>query len=150
MTRTPALGAGLLVLSALPALLTASADTPGAGGHPGWAWVGDSVRTGSTTSSSATSFSSVVNSSTAAGASTAVSIVSCSGDTCSVTLGGDATVQVLGATISILRLEGDRATLRVDGQEVSCSPGRTVSAGAVHLACTEVTADTASVTVTPR
>jgi hypothetical protein len=76
-------------------------------------------------------------------------MVSCSGERCSVTLGGDATVQVLGATISILRIEGDRATLHVDGQEVSFSPGGTASAGAVRLACTEVTAGTVSLTVTP-
>ena len=152
MTRTSTLGAGLLVLGAL---LAASASTAGAGG-PGWPWAGSFVRTGSTTSSSApgsagvVSSSSVVGSSTAGGASGAVGIVSCSGDTCSVMLGGDATVEVLGARISILRIAGDQATLQVDGQEVSCSPGRTASAGAVRLVCTEVTAGTVSVTVTPR
>jgi hypothetical protein len=76
--------------------------------------------------------------------------VSCSGSTCSVVLGGDATVQVLGATISVLRIEGDRATLQVDGQEATCSPGLTASVGAVRLTCTDVTADTVSVDVTPR
>ena len=148
MTRTSALGAGLLVLGAL---LAASAST--AGGGPGWPWGGSFARSGSSTSSSAAGSGSVVSSSSvvsSGGGSGAVGIVSCSGDTCSVLLGGDATVQVLGTRISILRIEGDQATLQVDGGEVSCSPGRAASAGAVRLVCTEVTAGTVSVTVTPR
>ena len=149
MMRTSALGAGLLVLGAL---LAASASTAGGGG-PGWSWGGSFARSGSSTSSSAAGSGSVVSSSSvvsSGGGSGAVGIVSCSGDTCSVLLGGDATVQVLGTRISILRIEGDQATLQVDGREVSCSPGRAASAGAVRLVCTEVTAGTVSVTVTPR
>jgi hypothetical protein len=67
-----------------------------------------------------------------------------------VVLGGDARVQVLGTRISVLRIEGDRAILQVDGQEATCSSGVTASVGAVRLTCREVTADTVSVDVTPR
>ncbi len=77
-----------------------------------------------------------------------VSLVSCSGDSCSVTLGGSGSrAHVLGTTFALAAVDGDGATLRVDGREVTCDLGRSVSVGALRLTCTAVTDDTVTFTV---
>ena len=77
-----------------------------------------------------------------------VSLVSCSGNSCSVTLGGSGSrAHVLGTTFGLAAIDGDRATLRVDGRDVACDLGRSVSISALRLTCTAVTDDTATFTV---
>ena len=77
-----------------------------------------------------------------------VSLVSCSGNSCSVTLGGSGSrALVLGTTFGLAAIDGDRATLRVDGRDVACDLGRSVSIGALRLTCTAATDDTATFTV---
>ncbi|GAB3365510.1 hypothetical protein [Modestobacter lapidis] len=73
--------------------------------------------------------------------------VDCSGTSCSVTLAGDGTeVEVLGTTISLGQVDGDRATISVAGQEASCSQGEEVSAGPLTLECTTVAPDGVTLT----
>jgi hypothetical protein len=78
--------------------------------------------------------------------SSSVSIVSCSGNSCSVTLSGNSLVRVLDTTFSVERIEDGRATLRVADREVSCSAGQSVSVGSLNLTCTRVTSDTVTFT----
>ena len=82
------------------------------------------------------------------GGSGSVSLVSCSGDSCTVTLGGSARAQVLGTTIGLTSIDGDRAVLRVGDQDVPCTAGQSTTAGALRLACTEVAGDRVTFTVT--
>lgn len=77
-------------------------------------------------------------------------MVACSGSSCSVTLGGDSRVHVLGTTISFEGVRDRRATLRVGDQAVTCTEGQSVSAGRFRLSCTSVTADTVTFTATAR
>jgi len=91
-------------------------------------------------------------SASAAGASVSVSgslsLVSCSGDACSVTLGGrDSRAHVLGTTFGIAAVDGDRVTLRVDGWEVRCDLGRGVPVGRLRVTCTAAAGDTVTFTV---
>ena len=87
-------------------------------------------------------------SASAAGASGSVSLVSCSGNSCSVTLGGSGSrAHVLGTTFGLAAIDGDRATLRVDGRDVTCDLGRSVPVGALRLTCTAATDDTVTFTV---
>ena len=87
-------------------------------------------------------------SASAAGGSGSVSLVSCSGNSCSVTLGGSGSrAHVLGTTFSLAAIDGDRATLRVDGRDVTCELGRSVPVGALRLTCTAATDDTVTFTV---
>jgi hypothetical protein len=77
-----------------------------------------------------------------------VSLVSCSGDTCSVTLSGRGSrAHVLGTEFGLAAVDGDQATLRVDGREVACAPGRPTSVGALQLTCTAASGDTVTFTV---
>ncbi len=77
-------------------------------------------------------------------------MVSCSGVTCTVTLGGSgARAHVLGATISFESIHEGRATLRVGDRTVSCTQGDTVLAGPLRLTCTAVAPDTVTLTVSP-
>ena len=76
------------------------------------------------------------------------SLVSCSGNSCSVTLSGSGSmVHVLGTTFGVADVDGDRATLRVDGRDVICPVGRGVSVGALRLTCTATTDDAVTFTV---
>jgi|tagenome__1003787_1003787.scaffolds.fasta_scaffold20890870_3 hypothetical protein len=76
--------------------------------------------------------------SSSAGSST-VSMVSCTGSTCSVTLGGaGAGAHVLGTDISLRTVQGRRVTLRVGEATVTCAPGDSVAAGALRLTCSSV------------
>ena len=89
-------------------------------------------------------------SASAAGASgsRSVSRVSCSGDSCSVTLGGRGSrAHVLGTTFGPAAVDGDRVTLRVDDRDVTCDLGQTVPIGALRLTCTAATDDTVTFTV---
>ena len=71
-----------------------------------------------------------------------MSMVSCSGDTCTVTLGGNGSrVHVLGVTISFESINDGRATLRVGDRTVSCIQGQSVTAGSLRLTCSTVTED---------
>ena len=77
-----------------------------------------------------------------------VSLVSCSGNSCSVTLSGSGSlVHVLGTTFGVAEVDRDRATLRVDGRDVICPVGRGVSVGALRLTCTATTDDAVTFTV---
>ncbi|MGY1709609.1 hypothetical protein ACI8AC_08870 [Geodermatophilus sp. SYSU D00758] len=66
-----------------------------------------------------------------------------------MTLGGRGSrAHVLGTTFGIALVDGARATLRVDGRDVPCTPGHGVSIGALRLTCTNATDDTVTFTVT--
>ena len=93
--------------------------------------------------------SGAVSASAAGGSgSGSVSLVSCSGNSCSVTLGGSGSrAHVLGSTFRLAAIDGDRATLRVDGRDVACDLGRSVTVGALRLTCTSATDDTVTFTV---
>ncbi len=83
-----------------------------------------------------------------ANGSDAVSIVMCSGTSCSVTLAGEGSaVRVLDTEMAFVGIRDGRATVRVAGQDVSCVQGQTVTAGAVTLTCTSVTSDTVRIDV---
>ena len=135
--RTVSVHVHALVPTLLLALLAAcarssSADGPAAAGRVG-------------VSSSAAS-------ATAAGASgsgsRSVSRVSASGNSCSVTLGGSGSrVHVLGTTFGLAAIDGNRVILRVDGRDVTCDLGRSVSVGALRVTCTATTDDTVTFTV---
>src|SRR3954454_18017066 len=66
--------------------------------------------------------------------------VSCSGNSCSVTLKGDgAKAKVLGSTVAFAGTDNGQATVSVAGHNVSCTEGQSVDAGPLHLECTKVT-----------
>ncbi len=96
--------------------------------------------TASATSASATSASATSASATSGSAgSSAVSMVSCTGSTCSVTLAGTGSrAHVLGTSIALRGVDDDRATLRVGDRTVTCAPGDSAAAGALRLTCTSV------------
>ena len=77
-----------------------------------------------------------------------VSLVSCSGNSCSVTLSGSGSlVHVLGTTFGVAEVDGSRPTLRVDGRDVTCPLGQSVSVGALRLTCTATTDHAVTFTV---
>jgi hypothetical protein len=77
-----------------------------------------------------------------------VSLVSCSRDSCSVTLGGsDSRAHVLATTIGLRCIDGDQVTLRVEDQDVTCTQGQSLPVGSLLLTCTAVTDDTVTFTV---
>ena len=132
-TRTVPVHVGALVPTLLLTLLAACAR-PSSGS-------GAAAAGGAGVSSGAVSAS-------AGGGSGSVSRVSCSGDSCSVTLGGSGSrAHVLGTTFGLAAIDGDRAILRVDGRDVICDLGRSVSVGALRLTCTATTDDTVTFTV---
>jgi hypothetical protein len=91
--------------------------------------------------------SGAVNMSVASG-SGSVSLVSCSRDSCSVTLGGsDSRAHVLATTIGLRCIDGDQVTLRVEDQDVTCTQGQSLPVGSLLLTCTAVTDDTVTFTV---
>jgi hypothetical protein len=82
--------------------------------------------------------------------SSAVSVVSCSGTACSVTLAGNgSSAQVFDTEIAFVGIRDGRATVRVANQDVSCVQGQTLTAGSLTLACTSVTSDTVRINVSP-
>src|SRR3712207_9379537 len=86
--------------------------------------------------------SGAVRTSAAGGSESVVSLASGSGNSCSVTLGGSgARAHVLGTTFGLAAIDGDRATLRVDGRDVTCDLGRSVSVGELRLTCTAAAED---------
>jgi hypothetical protein len=67
-------------------------------------------------------------------------MVSCTGDTCSVTLAGrGARAEVFGTTFAFESIRDGRATVRVNGLSVSCTDQQSVAAGPLRLRCTTVT-----------
>jgi hypothetical protein len=73
--------------------------------------------------------------------------VSCSGNSCSVTLSGDgAEAEILGTTLTFGGVQDGRAELSVGGTGVSCAEGESVSAGPLSLQCTTVTDDSVELT----
>jgi hypothetical protein len=132
-TPTVPVHVGALVPTLLLALLAACArSSPGRG-------TGAAGRGG--VSSSAVSAS-------AGGGAGSVSRVSCSGNSCSMTLAGSGSrVHVLGTTFGLAAIDGDRVTLRVDGRDVTCDLERSVAVGALRLTCTAVTDHTVTFTV---
>jgi hypothetical protein len=112
--------------------------------------------TQTTTSSDAMNFSYASSSVAVSGFSGppdsgSLSIVSCSGNECSVTLGGTgSTVGIFGTTISFLGIQDTRATIRVGEQDVSCTEGQVVAAGPLTLRCTGVGDETVEFTASPR
>src|SRR3954471_5709724 len=80
--------------------------------------------------------------------SAAISVASCSGTSCSVTLGGNGSkVEVFGAKISLRGLQDGQAALRVGDQDVFCRPGQRISLGSLRLECTAIAADSVEFTV---
>jgi len=99
-------------------------------------------------SARATSLLSGAGNMSVASGSGSVSLVSCSRDSCSVTLGGsDSRAHVLATTIGLTGIDGDRVTLQVEDQDVTCTRGQSVSVGSLLLTCTAVTDDTVTFTV---
>ncbi|WP_106276117.1 hypothetical protein [Geodermatophilus tzadiensis] len=77
--------------------------------------------------------------------------MSCSGSTCSVTLGGaGARAHVLASTIAFGAITDGRATLRVGGRDVTLARGDEVTTDSLRLVCTDVTRDTVALTVERR
>ena len=65
--------------------------------------------------------------------------VSCSGNSCTVTLSGDgAEAKILGTTLTFAGVQDGKASLSVGGASVSCGEGETVSAGPLRLECSSV------------
>jgi hypothetical protein len=101
-------------------------------------WAGGGSR------SSAGGSSASARSSSPSGART-VSLVSCTGSSCSVTLGGrGSSVEVFGVPLVFDSIAGGRASVRVGGTPVTCTEGERVTAGRLQLSCTRVTGDTVS------
>jgi hypothetical protein len=142
--RIPRRVAGVLAGGLLVAVLTAcSNDAGGDAAAPtttGGATVSETtgaVPTGTGTGTGASSTSGDTD-----------ATVDCAGNSCSVTISGDATANVLGTQISLGDVQNGRATLGVGDRQVSCAQGESVSAGPLTLECTTVTGD--SVTLTAR
>ena len=122
-----------LLLALLAACARSSPGSRGAGGRRG------RVSTGAVSASAAGGSGS---------RSGSVGLVSCSRDSCSVTLSGSSSlVHVLGTTFGVAEVDGNRATLRVDGRAVTCPVGQSVSVGALRLTCTATTDDAVTFTV---
>jgi hypothetical protein len=78
-------------------------------------------------------------------------MASCSGTTCTVTLGGTGSrVFVLGSEIVLKALGQGRASLRAGAVDVTCTTGTRVSAGPLELTCTTVGPETVTFTVVLR
>jgi hypothetical protein len=75
--------------------------------------------------------------------------VTCFETSCTVTLSGNATAQVLDTTFSLEDISDGRATLLVDGEEVTCTEGQTVPIDSLTLQCTSVTGDAVTFDVHP-
>jgi hypothetical protein len=73
--------------------------------------------------------------------------VSCSGNSCSVTLSGEgAEADILGTTLSFGGTQDGRASLSVGGASVSCGEGESVTAGPLQLTCSTVSDDSVELT----
>lgn len=82
--------------------------------------------------------------------SRAISVASCSGTACSVTLAGNgSSVQVFDTEFAFVGIHDGRATVRVAGQDVSCVQGQTVTVGTLTLTCMSVISDTVRIDVSP-
>ena len=73
--------------------------------------------------------------------------VSCTTNSCTVTLSGDgAEAEILGTTLSFGGIQDGRASLSVGGASVSCAEGENVAAGPLQLECSAVTEDSVELT----
>jgi hypothetical protein len=110
-----------------------------------WAFGGSRATGGGGNASSSTSGTGWTSSTASASGSRTVSLVSCSGSACSVTLGGrGSTAEVFGTLIVFDEISGGRAGVHVGGTRVTVTEGERVSAGRLELRCTRVTEDTVS------
>jgi hypothetical protein len=116
-----------------------------------FSWAARGTGTSASSASSAGSSSAEVDTSVdAAGAGVTVSIASCSGNSCSVTLGGPGSrVMALGTTISFVGIRNGRASVQVGGRTVSLAEDETVSLDRQALRCTGVTSTTVTMVVSP-
>jgi len=73
--------------------------------------------------------------------------VDCSGSSCSVTVDTGEDVDVLGTQLSLQSVADGQATLAVGDRTVSCAQGDEVSAGPLSLACTTISDDSVTLTV---
>jgi hypothetical protein len=79
-----------------------------------------------------------------------VSMVFCSGTSCSVTLSGNGSrAEIFDTSVTFESISDGRATLRVGDQDVSCTEGQSVSVGSLTLKFTSVTEDTVKFTASP-
>jgi hypothetical protein len=68
--------------------------------------------------------------------------VSCSGTSCSITLTNqDATVNVLGTTVTLGNVHDGQATVGIAGHDATCTEGQSLSAGPLKLVCSTITGD---------
>ena len=135
--RTASVHVHALVPTLLLALLAACARSSSADGPAAAGRVGASAAS-----------TSAAGASGSRSRSRSVSLASSSGSSCTVTLGGSGSrAHVLGTTFGLAAIDGDRAILRVDGRDITCDPGRSVSVGALRLTCTATTDDTVTFTV---
>jgi hypothetical protein len=75
--------------------------------------------------------------------------VSCSGNFCTMTLGGSgSTGEVFGTTIVLEDIRDGTATVQVGDRSTAVRQGQTVSAGRVSLRCSSVTPATVTLTGT--
>jgi hypothetical protein len=72
--------------------------------------------------------------------------VDCSGTSCELTLQSGQEAEVLGTTLAFTSVDGGEATIRVDGNEATCSEGEDVSAGPLSLECSTVSDDSVTLT----
>ncbi len=73
--------------------------------------------------------------------------VSCSTNSCTVTLTGEsAEAEILGTTLSFGGVQDGRASLSVGGASATCGEGETVTAGPLELQCSSVTGDSVELT----
>ena len=147
MTRATKLCADALV----PALVLMACATPADASSSGSAGVSASAAsvTGSPGADGSPSADGSPGADGSSGAAaSAVSTVSCSGTSCSVTLAGTGSrVQVLGTAIAFEDVRDGQATVRVDEQTITCAEGQSASVGPVTLTCTDVTSNSVTMTV---
>ena len=73
--------------------------------------------------------------------------VDCSGTSCTVTLSpGGEEVEVLGTRMAFEGVDGDEATVTIDGESATCAEGDSVEAGPLTLECTTVSEEELALT----
>ncbi len=147
-TLVPVLALALLTACGGPASDSSGAAGTAAPSRSGGATpTSASSATASSTAASSTSASSTTASSTAG--SGTVSLVSCTDQSCTVTLGGTgARAQVMGISIAFTEISSGRATVRAGDRDLSLTEGQSATVGQAQLTCTEVTQDRVTLTVT--
>lgn len=67
--------------------------------------------------------------------------VDCSGNSCTVTVGTGADVELLGNTLSLESVQDGQATLSVGDRSVTCGDGEEVSVGPLSVTCSDISDD---------